>query len=100
MQGQGEGLQPCTGDGQEAGLLPQPQHKRMGFSIGSCRTVTLVPLTVPSNNEKRTFSSDNDTNLLGLVTEIMKNAFPPLFKVIAVKRDLLCGFFFIFFLLV
>lgn len=60
--------------------------------------VTLVPLTMPSNNEKRTFSSDNDTSLLGLVTEIMKNVFPPLFKVIAVKRDLFHVFF--FFLLV
>lgn len=57
--------------------------------------VTLVPLTMPSNNEKRTFSSDNDTSLLGLVTEIMKNVFPPLFKVIAVKRDLFHVFFFL-----
>lgn len=48
-----------------------------------CRelSVTLVPLTMPSNNDKRTFSSDNDTNLLGLANEIMKNVFPPLFRV-------------------
>lgn len=64
----------------------------MGFSIGSYRTVTLVPLTMPSNNEKRTFPSDKDKNLLGLVTEIMKNAFPPLFKVIA-ERSFVCVFF-------